>query len=98
METFEADGLTVDFVGSTSGPDSLGDKDHEGHPVRQSIGLTLKRQVAEHLAPDIVTLIIGTNDTGRGYSIRKMSSDLSGLIEITQQLPDTTACGLNPAD
>lgn len=30
---FEADGLTVDFVGSQStGPDSLGDKDHEGHP------------------------------------------------------------------
>jgi len=23
--------LTVDFVGSTTGPDSLGDKDHEGH-------------------------------------------------------------------
>jgi len=44
--------------------------------------------VAEHLY-DIVTLIIGTNDTGRGYSIRKMSSDLSGLIDkITQQLPD----------
>jgi len=52
------------------------------------IGLTLKSWLNIY-TPDIVTLIIGTNDTGRGYSIRKMSSDLSGLIDkITQQLPD----------
>jgi len=32
-----------------------------------------------------------------GYSIRKMSSDLSGLIDkITQQLPDAQLLGLNP--
>jgi len=34
-QKFEADGLT-DFVGSQStGPDSLGDKDHEGHPGKR---------------------------------------------------------------
>jgi len=52
---------TVDFVGSTStGPDSLGDKDHEGHPGKTIDGLTLASGVAEHHTPDIVTLIIGT--------------------------------------
>jgi len=73
---------------STSGPDSLGDKDHEGHPGKTIDGLTLASRWLNIYTPDIVTLIIGTNDTGRGYSI-KMSSDLSGLIDkITQQLPD----------
>ena len=39
--------------------------------------------------PDIITLMIGTNDT-RTRNISQMTSELSGLIDkITQQLPDT---------
>jgi len=39
--------------------------------------------------PDIVTLMIGTNDT-RIKDISQMSRELSGLIDnITQHLPDT---------
>lgn len=87
---FEADGLTVDFVGSQStGPDSLGDKDHEGHPSKKidwiddNVDGWLKTST-----PDIVTLMIGTNDT-RTKDISEMSSELSGLIDkITRQLPD----------
>lgn len=88
---FEADGLTVDFVGSqSSGPDSLGDKDHEGHPgkridwIDDNVDGWLNTST-----PDIVTLMIGTNDT-RIKDISQMSRELSGLIDnITQQLPDT---------
>jgi len=93
-QKFEANGLTVDFVGSQStGPDSLGDKDHEGHP-----GKTINwidNRVNGWLntsTPDIVLLMIGTNDTNprRGKSISQISSELSNLIDkITQQLPDT---------
>ena len=90
-DSFKADGLTVDFVGSqSSGPDSLGDKDHEGHPskridwINDNISGWLNTST-----PDIVTLMIGTNDT-RIRNISQMSSELSGLIDkITQQLPDT---------
>jgi len=48
---------TVDFVGSTTGPDSLGDKDHEGHPGKTQ--LTLASRWLNIYTPDIVTLIIG---------------------------------------
>jgi len=39
---FVADGLKVDFVGSSNGPASLGDKDHEGHRGFRMIGLPLQ--------------------------------------------------------
>lgn len=89
--SFKADSLTVDFVGSMStGPNSLGDKDHEGHP-----GKTID-WIADRVngwlntsTPDIVLLMIGTNDTRTSDSISQMSSELSCLIDkITQQLPD----------
>lgn len=90
---FKANDLTVDFVGSqSSGPKSLGDKDYEGHP-----GKTID-WIDDHVngwlktsKPDIVLLMIGTNDTNpqRGKSVSQMSSELSDLIDkITQQLPD----------
>lgn len=93
-DSFKADGLTVDFVGSqSSGPNSLGDKDHEGHPgktidwIDDRVNGWLKTST-----PDIVLLMIGTNDANpsRGKSVSQMSSELSGLIDkITAQLPDT---------
>jgi len=61
-KSFEADGLTVDFVGSTTGPDSPAIKTMKAIPVRQSIGLTISGWLNIY-TPDIVTLIIGTNDT-----------------------------------
>ncbi len=86
-----ADGLKVEFVGSQShGPDSLSNRNHEGHP-----GWTI-RQIAASVnewlntfQPDLVLLMIGTNDT-RKSSIRTMIDELSALIDqITAHSPDT---------
>ncbi len=86
---FVADGLKVEFVGSLSnGPDSLGDKKHEGHP-----GWTI-RQIAASVnewlitfQPDLILLMIGTNDTRKHLKI--MLNDLSALMDqITAQSPD----------
>jgi lysophospholipase L1-like esterase len=77
-------------VGSQSdGHNSLGDKDHEGHP-----GWTI-RQIAgsvngwlEAAQPDVALLMIGTNDARRS-PIRTMINDLSTLIDqITSQPPN----------
>ncbi|PIG93881.1 SGNH/GDSL hydrolase family protein [Gloeocapsopsis sp. IPPAS B-1203] len=81
-QKFVADGLAVKFVGSrTSGPDTLGDKTHEGHP-----GWTMKEITAsidewlDTAQPDLILLMIGTNDT-RKSSLRTMIEDFSTLID-----------------
>lgn len=87
---FIAEGLPVKFVGSmSSGPTSLGEKDHEGHPgwtirqIARSVDVWLKE-----LQPDIILLMIGTNDTKKS-SLRTMVDELSNLIDqITAILPD----------
>lgn len=87
---FVADGLKVEFVGSlSSGPDSLSNKDHEGHP-----GWTITQiaaSVNEWLntsGPDLVLLTIGTNDTGK-RSLRIMLDEISALIDqITAHSPN----------
>ncbi len=92
-DSFKADGLTVDFVGSQStGPNSLGDQDHEGHPgktidwIDDRVNGWLKTS-----QPDIVLLMIGTNDANPslGKSVSQMSSELSGLIDKITAQPDT---------
>lgn len=86
---FVADGLKVEFVGSQSnGSDSRSNKDHEGHP-----GWTI-RQIAASVnewlntsEPDLVLLMIGTNDT-RKSSLKTMINELSALIDqITAHSP-----------
>lgn len=87
---FVADGLRVEFVGSQSnGPNNLGNKYHEGHP-----GWTIKQIAASvnewlyTFQPNIILLMIGTNDT-RINSLKTMISELSALIDqITAQSPD----------
>lgn len=87
---FIADGLQVEFVGSLSdGPDSLSSRSHEGHP-KWKIG-QIAASVNEWLntsQPDLILLMIGTNDT-KSHSLRRMVSELRALIDqITAQLPD----------
>ncbi len=87
---FVADGLQVAFVGSLSnGPDSLSNKNHEGHP-KWEIG-QISASVNEWLntsQPDLILLMIGTNDTKR-HSLRRMISELRALIDqITAQSPE----------
>lgn len=86
-----SDGLKVNFVGSLSnGPVSLGDKDHEGHrgfridQIAASVGGWLNIQ-----QPDIITLMIGTNDVLQEYATSTVSARLSALIDkITDQVPN----------
>lgn len=90
-----ANGLSVDFVGSQSnGPNSLGDKNHEGHggwTIDQITNL-VNTGLLNTYKPDLVLLMIGTNDargTG-GNSLSGMYTDLSNLIDrITGQSPNT---------
>lgn len=87
---FVADGLKVSFVGSQChGPDSLSNRNHEGHSgwtIRQIAGLVIKG--LNTFQPDIVLLMIGTNDT-RKHSVRTMITELSTLIDqITAHSPN----------
>ncbi len=90
-KSFKANGITVDFVGSqSSGASSLGDKNHEGHPGKTIDWID--ERVSGWLntyTPDIVLLMIGTNDAGN-ESVNQMSKELSSLIDrITRYSPDT---------
>jgi len=87
---FVADGLKVEFVGSQSnGPESLSNKAHEGHSgwrIRRIAGSVNKWLNASQ--PDLVLLMIGTNDTKKS-SLRRMIDELSALIDqITAHSPD----------
>ena len=66
-----AGGYSFDFVGSlVEGPPSLADKDHEGHG-----GLRIDQIGAQVQAwlgaadPDVVLLMIGTNDITQNYDL-----------------------------
>jgi len=69
----------LDFVGSLSnGPNSLGDKDHEGHSggvdeIASSINGWLSAQ------PDIIILMIGTNDMIVNFDVGNAPARLSAL-------------------
>lgn len=79
-----ADNLSVDFVGSQfNGPPSLGDKNHEGHggwTIDQITGL-VNQGVIKTYQPQMILLMIGTNDVLRANSLKEITSDLSNLID-----------------
>ncbi|PIG90435.1 hypothetical protein CSQ79_26670 [Gloeocapsopsis sp. IPPAS B-1203] len=79
-----ADNLSVDFVGSQfNGPPSLGDKNHEGRggwTIDQIAGL-VDRGIIKTYQPQIVLLMIGTNDVLRSNSLNTIAGDLSSLID-----------------
>lgn len=88
-----ADGLKIDFVGSQfNGSQSLDDKNHEGHGgwTIDEITNLVDRGILKTYKPDIVLLMIGTNDALGGSSLREMYNDLSYLIDrITLQSANT---------
>ncbi|MBE9193133.1 hypothetical protein IQ230_22825 [Gloeocapsopsis crepidinum LEGE 06123] len=88
-----ADGLKIDFVGSQfNGPPSLDDKNHEGHGgwTIDEITNLVNRGIFKTYQPDIVLLMIGTNDALGHSSLREMYNDLSYLIDrIAQQSAKT---------
>ena len=90
LARFVADSLPVDFVGSLSnGSAALADREHEGHS-----GWRID-QISASVAgwmntyrPDIVLLMIGTNDMVQGYQLSTAPNRLSALIDqITATLP-----------
>jgi lysophospholipase L1-like esterase len=76
-------GFEVDFVGSLqNGPPSLPDKDHEGHSgwrvdqIRGSIDGWI-----EMYRPEVVLLLIGTNDMLRHYHTATAPRRLGSLVD-----------------
>lgn len=76
-------GYAIDFVGSLrNGFDSLPDPDHEGHSgweiqqIHRRIQGWLNRS-----QPDIILLLIGTNDMARGNDVNNAPDRLNALIE-----------------
>lgn len=87
-----ATSLDVDFVGSvSSGPAALGDKNHEGHSgwKIQEIANNINGWLDTH-KPEIIPLMIGTNDTNDIVSGSTIANRLSSLIDqITARLPNS---------
>jgi lysophospholipase L1-like esterase len=89
---FEADGVAFDFVGSLqNGPERLQDRDHEGHSgfrideISASVVGWLDRY-----RPEVVLLMLGTNDVVQGYRLRTAPERLGELIDlIAATLPNS---------
>lgn len=84
------DRLAIDFVGSLrNGPASLGDPDHEGHSGWRIDELTAA--VDGWLAryqPEIVLLMIGTNDMLQDHAVAQAPARLGALLDrISARLP-----------
>ncbi|MDX2213900.1 MAG: Calx-beta domain-containing protein [Oculatellaceae cyanobacterium bins.114] len=92
---FTQDGFGIDFVGSLSnGPANPFDPNHEGHrgwTMDQIRGLVDDPGFLESYQPDVILMMIGTNDAGNDFiSLNEMKSDLEALItEITTRVPNT---------
>jgi lysophospholipase L1-like esterase len=86
----QRDGAAVDFVGSRQdGPASLGDRDHEGHSgwrideLTEAVDGWLARQ-----QPEIVLLMIGTNDVLQNHEVAGAPARLAALLDrITAKRP-----------
>jgi lysophospholipase L1-like esterase len=89
---FEADDIAVDFVGSLqNGPEDLPDHDHEGHSgYRIDEISTLAFDWLRRASPDVVLLMIGTNDVVQGYRLTTAPERLGRLIDlIASTLPNS---------
>ncbi|HEY2333228.1 MAG TPA: SGNH/GDSL hydrolase family protein [Acidimicrobiales bacterium] len=85
-------GAEVDFVGSlSSGPTELTETDHEGHDgwrIDQIAAIATDRLL--RYQPDVVLLMIGTNDLVQDDAVATAPDRLAALIDqITTTLPGT---------
>jgi lysophospholipase L1-like esterase len=81
---FETDGVAFDFVGSLqNGPERLQDHDHEGHSgYRIDEISTLVVGWLRRYTPDVVLLMIGTNDVVQGHRLSTAPERLGRLIDL----------------
>ncbi|MEG4803337.1 SGNH/GDSL hydrolase family protein [Microcoleus sp. ARI1-B5] len=87
----ESRGYAIEFVGSLSnGPDTLLSQHHEGHSGWRIE--EIRDRVVEWLQtfqPDIILLLIGTNNIGQWYQVETASYRLNQLIDsIFQTAPN----------
>jgi lysophospholipase L1-like esterase len=85
----KANGFDVDFVGSQQDGSSLIDRDHEGHggwridQIAGSLSSWLGRYT-----PNVVLLMVGTNDVLQDYQLGSATDRLSKLIDqVANQAP-----------
>jgi acyl-CoA thioesterase I len=76
-------GYKIEFIGSVSnGPDSLASRNHEGHSgwrideICQQVPSWLQKY-----QPEMILLLIGTNDIAQGYNIETARDRLERLVE-----------------
>ena len=88
-----AEGYGFDFVGSRSnGPHSLADRQHEGHSGLRidELATLVDVPLARH-QPDVVLLLIGTNDMLQRHRLAQAPQRLSALIDrIAARAPSAT--------
>ena len=89
---FVADGFNVDFVGSQyNGSRNLDDKEHEGHPgwTINQINTLVDDGLLRTYQPDLILLMIGTNDILRRDTTSTLETELSQLIDdLTEKSPN----------
>lgn len=76
-------GWTVDFVGSLSGPSDMADPEHEGrntYVIDELIPITA--EMVPRYDPDIVLLLIGTNDVASQEALSDAPSRLAELLAL----------------
>jgi lysophospholipase L1-like esterase len=81
-DELSASGIGFDLVGSLqNGPPSLADRDHEGHSGWKidEIDASVGGWIATY-QPDVVLLLIGTNDILRDYQVASAPDRLSALV------------------
>jgi lysophospholipase L1-like esterase len=88
----EATGTRIDFVGSLrNGSPSLDDEDHEGHSgwridqIHAAVGVWIRTY-----QPDVVLLLIGTNDVWSHYRVATAPRRLGALVDRIHALRSAT--------
>ncbi|MFM9695357.1 ricin-type beta-trefoil lectin domain protein [Streptomyces europaeiscabiei] len=86
-----ADGHPLDFVG-TGWSGSMSDPDNEGHSGYKIHQIAALADVSlTRYRPNVVTLMIGTNDLNESYQVSTATARLKSLVnQITADVPDAT--------
>lgn len=81
-----ASGFNTTFVGTqTAGPAWLPQRSHEGHPGWRIAQLTGIIGKWAPLQPDIVLVLLGTNDIGQNHTQYQLTADMTALLNATVQ-------------
>lgn len=79
----QQDNANIDFVGSLShGPSTLTDKNHEGHSGERidQIRVNIDGYLSS-ASPDMILLMIGTNDVTQNYNLSTAPARLQDLVD-----------------